>query len=59
MVTDRPGVAYYRHACIELASVPGRFFFNITKLATYSVPLETDRPGVEASIEFVYSIIIV
>ncbi len=33
-----------------LASVPGRFFFNRTKLKNRpSVQLETDRPGVEAN----------
>ena len=36
-----------------LASVPGRFFFNRTKLKNTSrrpsVQLETDRPGVEAT----------
>ena len=40
----------------ELASVPGRFFFNRTKLKNSrrpSVQLETDRPGVEANTEYV------
>ena len=42
------------HVPIALASVPGRFFFNRTKLKNTSrrpsVQLETDRPGVEATI---------